>query len=56
MNERLTIDDVEQAIRDHYMWFHQNAPGVQVQETGHLANLWSVWEDLYREEMYGDGL
>ena len=50
---RLTLEDVEQAIYEYYQFFAREAPGVVVQEVGHLANLWSVWEDLVREERGG---
>lgn len=47
---RLTLEEVEQAIYAHYQFFAREAPGVVVQETGHLANLWSVFDDMIREE------
>jgi len=57
---RLTLEEVEHAIYREYQtrtkeiyrvmgdtWAARN---VRVQEVGHLANLWSVFDDMIREE------
>lgn len=41
----MKLPEIETRIRDHYVWFHQNAPGVVVQEEGELARLWALWDE-----------
>jgi len=46
----MDLAQVEKEIYDTYQWFAREAPGVVVQEQGHLARLWSVADALYAEE------
>lgn len=46
---RLTLEEVEQAIYEHYQFFAREAPGVWPREEGHLANLWAVADEMYRD-------
>lgn len=48
-DEAYTLESAHQAIYDHYQWFAREAPGVYVQEVGHLAQLWSIVD--YLEEV-----
>ena len=54
-DDRLTLAEVEQAIYEHYQFFAREAPGVVVQEVGHLANLWAMFDEMIAEEQ-GDAL
>lgn len=42
----MKLEEVEQAIYEHYQFFHITAPGVQVQEEGRLAQLWRAFDML----------
>lgn len=42
----MKLEEVEQAIYNHYQHFHREAPGVQVQEDGRLAQLWRAFDML----------
>lgn len=42
----MSLEQVEQAIFDHYQFFHITAPGVVVQEEGRLAQLWRAFDML----------
>lgn len=46
----MSLTEVEKSIYDHYRFFAIKAPGVPVQETGHLARLWAVADAYYRAE------
>lgn len=45
-----SLEEIETAIYDHYQWFAREAPGVVVQEEGHLAQLWAVADTYYAKE------
>lgn len=38
----MTLEEAENEIHGIYRWFAEEAPGVVVQEEGHLAQLWAV--------------
>lgn len=46
----MDLDAVEREIYDQYQWFAREAPGVRVQESGHLADLWAVADAYYALE------
>ena len=46
MSEALTLEEVEKAIEQHYLFFHQVQPGVQPQETGELGALWALFDRM----------
>lgn len=48
------ITEIETEISAIYRWYAKEAPGVIVQEVGHLANLWALAARLSPEE-YPDG-
>lgn len=48
------ITEIENEISAIYHWYAKEAPGVVVQEVGHLANLWALAAGLNPEE-YPDG-
>lgn len=41
-----SLEEVEQAIYDHYQFFHITAPNVKVHEAGRLAQLWRAFDML----------
>lgn len=43
----MNLEEVEREIAGIYVWFSENAPGVQVQEIGHLSDLWAVADSYY---------
>ena len=46
----MDIESVEREIAATYVFFAENAPGIRVQETGHLADLWAVADAYYALE------
>ncbi len=42
----MTLEEVETAIYETYKWFSVTAPGVVVQEQGHLARLWALFDGM----------
>lgn len=42
----MTLEQIEQAIYEHYRFFSQVAPNVKVAEAGKLAQLWRAF-DMY---------
>lgn len=46
----MSLTQVENEIHSIYRWFAQEAPGVTVQEEGHLAQLWALADDYYAKE------
>lgn len=44
MNDWLTLDEVSERIREHYLWWSITAPGVVAQESGELESLWSIYD------------
>lgn len=44
------LKDVEQAIFDHYQWFHREHPGIHPQEAGKLGQLWEAFDFLVKRE------
>lgn len=46
----ISLDEVEREIEGHYRFFFENAPGVVVQERGHLADLWAIADAYYALE------
>lgn len=46
MSEALTLEEIENHIRDIYHWMAQEAPGVQPQETGELGALWALFDRM----------
>lgn len=46
MTERMTLDEVEQALYDTYQFFHQVQPDVRPQETGQLGQLWAMFDEM----------
>ena len=47
--ERLTRAEAEQELYNIYQWYAREAPGVQVQEVGHVADLWAIVDSLSAE-------
>lgn len=45
----LDIAEVEQAIYDHYQFFHITAPEVTPREEGRLAQLWRAFDMLVND-------
>lgn len=45
-----SLKQVEQAIYDHYQWFHEYYPGVQPLEYGKLGQLWEAFDYLVKRE------
>lgn len=44
-----TLEQAENEIRATYEFFAREAPGVPVQEQGHLANLWAIVDAKYMQ-------
>lgn len=45
-----SLEETENEIAGVYRWFAREAPGVRVQEEGHLAQLWAVADAYYDKE------
>ncbi len=48
----MRLEEVEKEIKAVYEWFAREAPGVQVQEHGRLADLWREFDSQVYEEGY----
>lgn len=46
----MNLETVSEEIKTTYEWFATEAPGVQVQETGQLAQLWALHDYFIREQ------
>lgn len=46
MSEALTLEEIENRIRDIYEFFHQVQPDVTPQETGELGALWALFDRM----------
>lgn len=46
MSEALTLEEIENRIRDIYEFFTVTAPGVRPQETGELGALWALFDRM----------
>lgn len=46
----LSLAETEQKIYDHYQWFAKEAPGIEVQEAGVLAQWWAIADRYYEQE------
>lgn len=50
MNNWMTLEEIENRIRDLYSWWAIVAPGVTPREEGELAALWSLADAEYAKE------
>lgn len=46
----MKLEEVEQAIYDHYQHFHKVAPHVQPREEGALGQLWQSFDYLMQQQ------
>jgi hypothetical protein len=44
VSDWMTLEDIENRIREVYLFFHQVAPEVYPQEQGELGALWALFD------------
>ncbi len=46
----MKLEEVEQAIYNHYQWFHNYDPCIQPLEEGELGQLWKSFDYLMKQQ------
>lgn len=50
MDNWMTLEEIENRIKELYLFFHQVSPSVWPQETGELGALWALADAEYAKE------